>query len=794
MSWQAMDLFAVRSTGFPREWMESLRFAQSHAAILSYQAAKSRFDESNRNALSRIPWSFPEEESAPWRKILKKLKARETLEGTAWLSISHGDLRDSLAARQSDWIAMMSSYHLAKEAFERELMEKRQRLWEYAKRIDFQNALLEINPEFYKHLQGYLQEPVASRNSKVRQKENTLFLYLTRFCTKPAICGTSGLTSRATVVTEIAAPVQITPSAEKKRAFFSNRFANALAQAWSARSDVQRCFGARLHPSVDFEPKTRSLRSHGWFEHPGMPDLDAITVSPGFVELWASANRDDLRWFDRASDEVLRETLDLIRRRWLRSELTVPLGHLDPLGYWNHLETRGTLPGDVSDALRRLGEDLKQFESEDPCLRIHALDDATEIFQNIAGKKNGPNDTGRKFYADKWIFFLEKTMGQAFEFSAVAFNKAVDDYAMALDLLAPQWLWMALKAVVNIRLAEGAGGEADLNHLSKVVQAYLQAPQAPLTEEMRSDPDFLDWAGDIQALMRQKNALLESLSLEPKSLRLDRNDPKVVAYREAVRATLNKERALRLPLYSSCACFQWLEEGHRLIFDSSILGNAMHLTIASELSLDRAWLAGKTRSIFEAMTGARSARHPVVMTDQPSKFTPWISPWDPVPYFQSIDTSILPERAPESSAGSWAFPGHLRLSQKAPLTQGEHLPRVEYGNAILQRETWNLTREAFPSKTQDSFEQFLAWIEWCQRRSFPREFYVEGEGPKTPNLYLCAENFFSAEIFFATFSDCQAVRVTEALPNLSQSVAGLPTIQSWTGFFYDAPQTTSKVP
>lgn len=773
MTWKYHPEFGTWCTNFPRGWLATLRFERTYGAILGALEARRSAEQAIESAAAVVHAQREALDRSTLKKLRKAVRTLESikLDATGWPE----DLSRALRAREESLAGWRSALDAAWAAFGPELEEKRRLLWEYAARDDFRHALFELSPDFLANIEKHLPSGAqAPRDSETKRKERKLFSYLTRFCTKSAVCGTSGVTAKSSVA-DNTDPLSVREASPLRRAFLSHECAQDLANAWKRDPEILRRFPIRLHPAVRCE--AGALRVADWFAHPGMPAAAAAPVSADLARHVTAAEA------ILPADAPWEEAARLVESRHLWSGLDVPLGEWDPIAYWRAHGAAG-LPGAFTGALDRLEHARRSFEAEELAERRSALAQGEALFTAITGQ--GSRKNAGQYYADRYLFFLDARGPQEFAFDRAAYeSSALPGLSLAVELLAPEWFWEVLRRYYPIaRHAREPGATLD-----SVARAYAASIGNPETAAFAQEPVFAAWMAEIRGLIRARESLFEGWDAGARRAALD--PKKVASYRDALQGALRRNRSFPMPLFASCAIFQSMGASD-WVFDSAILGNAMNAMIVNALTLDLDMQRRWTRDALARMLDApqESLFEATVLHAQPNKFTPWILPIAEVPYLGRTRRGAF---SGSSSEGRPSLPGFLRSSRKGTCSLGDHTPRVTYGNWTLQRETWETAADDWAARddVEGAFDQFYAAVADHRARGWPEEIFVESP-PHVKNVFVDFRCFFSVELLIAEAKKGERLKVSEALPRLdaADANAGLDRVVSWTGFLFFDPSPT----
>lgn len=110
------------------------------------------------------------------------------------------------------------------------------------------------------------------------------------------------------------------------------------------------------------------------------------------------------------------------------------------------------------------------------------------------------------------------------------------------------------------------------------------------------------------------------------------------------------------------------------------------------------------------------------------------------------------------------------------------LPRLTIGGLVASRRTWRIPRVLLPAEKVVNAQEYGIWRSWFLDHGIPQRCYVRPLGGKTLRRkpqYLDTSSVLMLQSLTHELGDCETIEVTEALPELDDtvaSVAGSPRI------------------
>ncbi|MCB0309552.1 MAG: hypothetical protein KDD48_09285, partial [Bdellovibrionales bacterium] len=520
----------------------------------------------------------------------------------------------------------------------------------------------------------------------------------------------------------------------RRKAFLSYRCAQLMADAWKKNLNIFRHFDIRAHPVVTVERPF--LKVNGSFAHPNMPQIEKFKASNEVLDLlerggWVS--------IEEISEKTALEIQHLMTLGLIWSRLDVPQGTLEPIQYWKNLLNNELSQDAIVDLLAKFEKHLENFESLDIATRRDALNAAEDLFFEITQTSSRKAPGG--YYSDRFILFLDEFNGREFVFEKKTIESLFQDLNLALEFMAPEWLWLLLKSYLPIALKEqdlreGMGSyEENYEKILSLCEIYATG-QIDANASLSENEIFKSWVQDIKALMVERNKIVASIPREPRECEFILDKTLVSKYRESIRQVMAKHFDFPLPLYSSCFIFQVCLDDHAqpmAVHDSSIFGNAMNLMILNHLSLNIAEQKKETLSAMRAMLNATKDERliqPSVTPSQQTKYSPWILPDEELPFLSLTHKSnegfkTISDVARKDSKNQWRWniPGHLRLSRKSVIESEGFVPRVRFGSATIQRATWMLKVPSILKESSKPNKEHLFSL-YLKALSFKKQYHL----------------------------------------------------------------------
>ncbi|HLG20877.1 MAG TPA: lantibiotic dehydratase [Bdellovibrionota bacterium] len=827
MPWKTLRDLSLSGTNMPVEWLFRLRFNVTYDAVLKILGEEKDLQSEAERIANRLKTlRFFPPHSKKWKKLLNNLSHGRDISPHISILGEDPSVDPSLRKELTDWQSRFQraavSLETARDTFLREFEERRAALWALASEPRFQLALFQLNPSFLEHIRRYFSQWMSrNRDSEMRKKENTLVSYLSRFCAKNSAVGSMGPTfggffsGNKNIVFEWNARAESKNGVGDREVFFAHWCAQALANAIARSNEIRLRLPLRLHPAVFFmghelvscAPKMKDeflpSEERAALSESMVTLIQHLGESRGAIDLIQAPAVDSK---DREAVEM--EVIQLLSRRFLLDGLDIPPGDPHPLEYLRALlrtaRTEGPELAKWNARLTRFEELRVNFGRSNLDEQVNILKTAGHLFQE-ATSENATRGAG-EYYADRFIFYEDCARDcQPLQIGRDLARELRDHYTLALELLAPFWLFRILPAVfvanrfekhIKENLEADLSGFEAAKKISEFAESLLAAANQPLSDQMKADDEVVGCLSALTDLAKMAQQIFTSMDPSQREIILSEEQPDIKAYRRTFREVMINTN-LPLPVYASGPIFQLaakdlssLEAGDfRIVFDSVIFGNSMHLTVLNYFATDRAAQMEETEAVLKNLVKANVARlaHFIPWLRQHSKFTPWIGGGIDIewmgPSFKDenektslrdfllaphSDHPICVKIGDQTVPVHFSFPNQIRFSRKLIHERfSGHFPRLRIGKTVLQRENWRLPSSTFslpPRKEKDIFLDYVDAIRTQIHAGLPELVFVDPSGPKK-NIMIDFRNFFLVEVLFGLARENEELRFSEMLPS-----------------------------
>jgi hypothetical protein len=830
MPWQALTHFSIPGTNIPFEWLVELRFVNTFYTINKYLDEEDKLKEDADRVRNQIrSHRFTPEYKHAWLELIRQLAKRKEI--TEHMSVVLKDettdpaLRQEVLSWNERFVAHQKQLASIRDLFEQELKDKRKILWKFASEPRFQEAIFQLSPDFLERIQQYLPSwEHRPRDVQMRKREGTIASYLARLCAKNSIAGPMGPTfggvfsqsSEQALTFQWKHGATTTNGLEKREIFFAHWGVQCLADEIAKNKELRLRLPLRLHPAVrlsdrqiiscvtidgsTFLPKATSMDVSKIVQMV-LSNIDGESTAVNLVEKHIKPLKD--------RKEALEELSILISNRFLLDSLDIPPGEVFPLKYLlgllSKISPEHSAARDWIDILNRLEQLRSECESSKWEERIAIFKAIETLFQEVTGQSSRHN-MGR-YYADRFLIYEDCARAcDPLVVGRELSREILDHYTFGLELLAPFWLFAILPSAIYLKqfskelIREKAHlGEHEVAELlGGFFGRLLAMSNQPMSDDLKKDEDALYWLSGLSDLVKIREQILSEMDSSLSEVAISLNDPRVKKYRKRFRELI-RQANLKLPVFASGPILQLAkspsQDDIRIIFDSVIFGNCMHLTQIGQLATDREAQLKETELLLAAaynaggMSEAAKLLSFVLIDRQSSKFHPWIGPGLDLeilgPSFKKSDMSVSLRDLTITDSSSFPisvnrsegevpvfihFPNRIRVSRKLIHERfEEHFPRIRFENCILQRENWKVSTSNIPPfKSDEPLLSYMETIRIKRSRKIPDLAFVDPSNPSDKNILIDFQNYFLIEVFLGLARDNEEFRISEMMPSPSE--------------------------
>lgn len=805
--------FFVRRTGFPFEWVDSLRFTVSLDAVSRYFCARTRVQalraQFENEVFARLQHAVKSSgaggvEARRAYDLVKAVRAGKNVVTQGLESVLECE---GLRGWFEGWNrAVETAAALRDEAsriFDGELMAMRRRLRTFAENERFQEALFLSSPEVLQNLrEGYLRgEPDGRRNRKTRWWERLLISYLQRFCTKNEATSFFGTHEYATAWRSRPGHIEVRQKAAgppyRSEGLMSFWSAEAIAETVAGDPEVWPYLRPWRNPlcALDSDGRLR-MAGRSWTAS----DLDRRIIAAAEAGRRVSEIRETFP--SSPPDEVEAHLRELARRKVLRIGIHIPSQTVQPIS-WLIDYVRTELAG--WPKARYWIEQLEKFEASRRGYggaalerKIELLRETETLYESVTGK---PARRGEgAFYADRTLLY-EECYGSLERFDLC--RGFVEDFEARsqtiFDMLAARAsLYRTFVRAIGARVYDDAGGNGCRDYAG-----YIGALRRMEREHGIEEPDlaaslrkpdtfyagliaaFPDLAADLTGWERQIREIVHA-----------KDGPNVIALGPQDFCWQDTSAFDQLRLFTSpdimvCAPnSEALERGEYKIVLSEVHASVMlweawmlaypeFPRLAHEFHAGMETLPGHERQAY--IIPPRQHRNFIIeypgysieAFSRSVKDRAQVIPFAELGVRRDMDgvqlewqprgTQLELSCAPQESLHLAMF--SAPIVRYVPFSLGAHTPRIEINGIVYQREKWRIEASELSGFLDDAsgFELFLRCQEYRERLGCPEHVFVNASGEVKP-FYLNWSNFFLLELLAHLARTNETLTVTEMLP------------------------------
>lgn len=794
--WTLLPALVVRTTGFPFELIERLRFTRTTTRIREVLAHEDEIARLQRRLLAEIiPALVRQTHDAGDRESLALLsrwrRAINRRRGCAGLA--RPAIADAPAQAELErWNELLERYpallDAAQAVWRDELDEQRRVLRGIVEDARVQEAIFLSSPDMYAALQRYLrQDPSEPRVSAVRKFERRLVFYLQRLCAKNETQSFFGPINYGRIEPGTPANllIQRSPTPLRRRVAFPSQW---MVEALAARLGEEEALRPFLRPrrtplcsvrdgAIGIAPLGRALRIDATAER-------IVKLADGRLTVAELADRLGLDW------AVVWERMEQLRRaQVLTTAIVVPADLSDPLAYLRQWVAwlPGTLElrGHWSAALDALHTLLQAFAEADLPARVELLAAIEGRFTELCG------DLGRRgggaMYADRLLLF-EECLGDL-EQCVLGGGLAETISARLQPILRLAYTYGRLQAQRDQHIADGIWGRTWPERSSVPLAAYLQAVSQWREPAGAGGPDALDaWMVELRELVRSQAqdgcAALRGADLPALCAPPDDDECRYTSLDLLIAAP--DEAAVQRGAFELV-----LGEIHpqplTWVFPTAYFAEQAGADLGA---LVREGLGRQPGGAVAAqIVGARKNKiYPYPLPGAQIELRPRY------PDCRAVGLADIDVHRRDGELELRAGARRLRLYtplhrraqgvdplapfmfpavQPPPIDLGAHTPRILIEGVVYQRERWVVPGAAFDAGPAQGFALFLETWRRKQQHGLPDEVFARAPQEPKP-VYVDFASYFLVELFAYVARQSERLTLTEMLPNGRQLWLGGP--------------------
>jgi hypothetical protein len=812
--WKFLSPFMVRTAGFSFETLRTLHFDLTNAMVdrvlRTEKKCRALKDELWHSMYDLVGTEDEKTKRAMLLTIRKRLFAGSTIREKDLEEVRHAGYAE-LHARLWDLKARFAECQAAlaecRVVFEQELTGKRETLREIAAQKDFQEAVFLSSADMYENaLKPYVEAKNGLRNSKAKEVEERVTLYLQRFHAKNETVSFFGPTcyghwdpcsTKAVSFSENSSTGVLS-----REIFFSHWGIGMLADEIGADAGIKQYLYPRLNPVCRVLPD--GVFFHFLNVHFPLTEkeLELIDICDGEKRASEIAQFlvSERGWKD--GNQAMRIIGALVEKRILFSKIEIPSNLFQPLEYL--MSFLQALPENYAPKVKWLGvtgefDRLRElFRKAELTQRIRLLHDLEKLYSDSISpatlekfalsrrETHGHDSVSHRrhgmHYGDRTLIF-EECLGnlQGFTFGQPLLKVLTTDLQNVLNL-------DAYRGVLQRRYYQKIGRIIyDEMALTQQPVCYSSFVQKICAEEEADPTRYTSLVANERETFEK--SLMQKLSL-------DAADCRVVSIGNDLLPESELKCLEGLPWVGSidisiiASSVENINQGNFKIVIGEVQ-NFIGVWGYSYYYPDRARLENEVLAMIHELPDSDSLSSIVLTHD--SKIKGYEYPGYSIEF-----------RAKSMKARSLVIPysdlrvvdkdGELQLESirqgtthrlycgvsesleerifscpklmHTPLLAGKHTPRIEAGNIIYQRETWRFNGEEIVQALQfdEPYELMLNAKKFSQAHMLPDRVFVKVKEETKPVMIDFA-NFFLVELLYKLASRCEVVSVSEMLPD-----------------------------
>jgi len=646
-------------------------------------------------------------------------------------------------------------------------------------------ASAELRHNLLNHSVPFDSQSLPARNSRARERERHLLLYLQRIAAKNDTFSEFGPTSWGKTDQQIRGlKIDVQPGIAARDVFLERWTAHATAALMNADPEIFAELSPGLHPNGRIDKQMFIFTESGDTTPLTSEEMGIIKCCDGKTPVHAL----------HASPEIIRA---LVEKKILRCAVEVPA--LDPHAFAVLLEDvekwrYGNVRAKWLSILQPIAELPRKFaEAAETKDRQGILDETRSRFHSLgAVRKPG----------DRFLYSAANPIGEEcfrecnFRIDEDLINEVAVEAAPWIDFWRDSYAFIASRVAAGLRqVLEKAASKKGALPLPAFLHA-CEVAKLPL-----AGPGLVGLA--VMAFQEVKAAFRERLRphIGSEEYDLSLNDCHVVRenfsypkFDEYTYPSADLQIAAESIEAVARGEYQWiLAELHP---PPALLHHCMYWACPDKAALNDALartVAGKPSFHFGFFAADFTAHTAVRLFDALPELSNFVAPqrgnrnWRTVPPAEaevyvdetSGDVCVRKMGTREylgSFARAWVIPLGFHPFQ---FGLGPHTPRLRCGHVIVQRRTWTVTREEFPAGdyTGVSRDLVLALERLRAQKDWPRHVYIrpteqalrrsgaEGRDKDTKPVFIDLESYLFLEIFQRWLTKAGELEVTEMLPD-----------------------------
>lgn len=777
-TWEHFPEFILRSTGFPVEWIEKLRFEKTVKTFHQRYEIERNIDQSvsRMKELERVS-SISDAVLPFWKKARKTVAKRNPLHlelisiletGGLDKNVLHELKRYQINVERLKFICEESA-----QVFRKELSLKQRELQDIFKDVRLQEAVFQQSPSMYKNaLLPYLQNSLEKRNADVKRTERQLISYLQRFCTKNETTSYFGPIQygRLGNINEDV-KYKVLGQERERRAFLPYWAVSSLVKVLKVKKEFRPYCSVKLSYLLKKEGSTL------YFPHSGK----RIALQERYHPLVEGLSHDFQTISELANHLTLtiEETEQLLSRleskKLVDIEIPISVTEPDALRSLREWMNNPTLPPHPEVIVwRKRVNWLWDLKCSYPSLsledKIHDLTQLEESFTEWTGEK--PRRSGGAIYADRTLIY-EECHGPLDE---VQIGGSIE---RVIRESVPKWL--------NLCAKHGQEKYEKQQELAKEIfttlyQSTKEVPYLKFIRDVTQHPEAQNWENQWHNIQTDIEQQVESFVKNSKDVVVDLpND----AYYEFdsdlgwfnspdLMLAKRKDGTYQVILgeiHDTVMIWGWALQFHRdeenltAQLKEKIKNSTKNQLMLNLLSNKRfkivpfeyPGITAQMSSISNSSNHKISLAHAMVKCSE-----------------EGVVLSL-----PDDDGDYRTYNGELHtmvhsffsLPKAVPfvVNTGSFTPRMMMGDLVVQRAKWQIKKENFWNETYpgSSTELFYDAFKFHMENRLPQEAFVKIANQPKP-FYIDFDNYFLLEMWDAFWTE-EECTLSEMLPSLSET-------------------------
>lgn len=770
--WELLSSFIVRGTGLPFGWLERLAFVDTSAAMDRVLEAEHELEGLGARVEAELRLGGDPSMASFRRKARKSVAAGEEICAEA-VAKPPGEIAVALQRFNAAVRARNALRARARSVFQAELVEKRKALRGIAADAWFQEAVWLSSPQMYEHgLRPYVDRfDVTDRSREVRRIERQLVAYVQRFCAKNETASFFGPVNYGDFG-PACGPGPAGPGPEnlqERRAFIAHWAVQALAEAIACDPTIHPYLKPHRIPICVLDEERGKLR---------VGAAAVLDLPPTHREVYllidGSRRVGEIANVLRLATEQVISHLELLAKINAVSLCPrVPVSDSRPLE--RLLEFARDLPASCEGRQRWVKELETVVALRDRFARAtleqrkHVLVELEALWSRLVGRE--ARRGGGAFYADRLIIY-EECLGGV---SPLALGPRVADELRAQ--LAPVLDVLASHACHVARQCRSLGRELLTRWSPDSRMSFLQFVARVEKENVTFEPAASPWYEAMRAQLAARSHE-KVVAIDPDTL------PPIDRSELAANVLIGSPDVML-----AAADVEAIRDGRFHLVISECHDTFMVWGWALELCRRRDRIREEAARLLRRATRGRQVAN--VLASRRVKILPLEYPG------ATIELLARSERPDTERIAAVELEAHATvdgIALRAPgrpevrlhngelhtlahalfsvpkmgmpsLTVGRHTPRLVLGEAILQRERWDVSRsDLFAAAYRgSSFELMYDFRKAMKRVGLPRWTFAKLPGHLKPIL-VDGENYFLLELLNSFLSEETQLTLSEMLP------------------------------